>query len=109
MCDTFRDIHSPPTTRPTTDICVVPTVPYSLSKETLKKDLTEDPPSWILSAYGPGKDAPDQLWGGFPLEQSFEELRLHYMMGALSGNPQKAVRSRQDAGQSDNQTDITGL
>lgn len=64
---------------------------FSLSKETIQKDLTEERPSWILSAYGPGRDAPEQLWGGYPIEQSFEEMRLHYMMGKASGNPQGAV------------------
>lgn len=64
---------------------------FSLSKETIQKDLAEERPSWILSAYGPGRDAPEQLWGGYPIEQSFEEMRLHYMMGEASGNAQGAV------------------
>lgn len=64
---------------------------FSLSKDTIQKDLVEERPSWILSAYGPGRDAPEQLWGGYPIEQSFEEIRLHYMMGETSGNAQGAV------------------
>lgn len=64
---------------------------FSLSKDTIQKDLAEERPSWILSAYGPGRDAPEQLWGGYPIEQSFEEIRLHYMMGEASGNAQGAV------------------
>lgn len=48
-------------------------------------------PTWILSCYGPGKDAPEQLFGGYPREQSFEEIRLHFMQGAMAGNPAKAV------------------
>lgn len=64
---------------------------FSLSKDTIQKDLVEESPSWILSAYGPGRDAPEQLWGGYPIEQSFEEIRLHYMMGEASGNAQGAV------------------
>lgn len=64
---------------------------FSLSKDTIQKDLVEERPSWILSAYGPGRDAPEQLWGGYPIEQSFEEIRLHYMMGEASGNVQGAV------------------
>lgn len=66
---------------------------YSLNKDTIYKDLTEERPSWILSAYGPGRDAPEQLWGGYPIEQSFEEARLHFMMGQMAGNPQGAVSS----------------
>lgn len=63
---------------------------YSLNPETIVKDLTEERPQWILSAYGPGRDAPEQLWGA-PVEQSFEEMRLHFELGAAAGNPQGAV------------------
>lgn len=66
--------------------------PYSLNTEVIVKDLTEERPTWILSSYGPGRDAPEQLWGA-PIEQSFEEMRLHYMMGAAAGNPEGAVCS----------------
>lgn len=63
---------------------------YSLNPDVIVKDLTEERPQWILSAYGPGRDAPEQLWGG-PIEQSFEEMRLHFEMAAAAGNPQGAV------------------
>ena len=65
--------------------------PYNLTRDIIRRDLSDDPPSWILSCYGPGKDAPEQLFGGYPREQSFEEMRLHYLQGAMSGNPQGAV------------------
>ncbi|ROV88183.1 hypothetical protein VSDG_09283 [Cytospora chrysosperma] len=68
---------------------------FSLSKDTIQKDLAEERPSWLLSAYGPGRDAPEQLWGGYPIEQSFEEMRLHYMTGEASGNPQGALNDIQ--------------
>jgi len=45
-----------------------------------------------LSAYGPGRAAPAQLFGGPQREQSFEELRLLHYMGIASGNPQQAVQ-----------------
>lgn len=64
---------------------------YSISLETLEKDLTIERPQWILSAYAPGRGCPDQLFGGYPREQSFEEMRLHYMMGKTAGNEQQAV------------------
>ncbi len=70
---------------------VLSELPYSLSRNSLQKDLTEDRPIWILSSYGPGRDAPGQLFGGHMIEQSFEEIRLHYLKGMLSGNPQPAV------------------
>lgn len=63
---------------------------YSLNPDVIVKDLTEERPQWILSAYGPGREAPEQLWGA-PVEQSFEEMRLHFEMGAAAGNPQGAV------------------
>ncbi|KAJ9139507.1 Nucleoporin nup42 [Coniochaeta hoffmannii] len=65
--------------------------PYSLAKDTMQRDLADERPTWILSAYGPGKDAPEQLFGGYPREQSFEEIRLHYMQGLAAGNPQGAL------------------
>lgn len=64
---------------------------YNITTDTIEKDLTNEVPQWILSAYAPGRDAPGQLFGGYPREQSFEELRLHFMMGKASGNEQQAV------------------
>lgn len=60
-------------------------------KDVIQRDLADERPAWILSAYGPGKDAPEQLFGGYPREQSPEEIRLHYMQGLMTGNPQGAV------------------
>ncbi|KAI1123332.1 hypothetical protein F5Y10DRAFT_252027 [Nemania abortiva] len=64
------------------------TNPYKLSKEMLKIDLAEERPSWILSCYGPGKDAPEQMFGGHPREQSLEEVMV-YIRG--SANQQQAI------------------
>ncbi|KAK2769907.1 ccch zinc finger domain protein [Colletotrichum kahawae] len=72
------------------------TLPYMLSKETIEKDLTSEQPQWILSAYGPGRDAPEQLFGGPMREQSFEEMRLHHAMATASGNPQQALNQAQE-------------
>ncbi|KAK1461618.1 hypothetical protein CMEL01_14572 [Colletotrichum melonis] len=71
-------------------------LPYALSKETIEKDLTSEAPQWILSAYGPGRDAPEQLFGGNLREQSFEEMRLVHMMAEASGNPQQALNQAQE-------------
>lgn len=65
---------------------------YNITAETIERDLTAEVPHWIFSAYAPGKNAPGQLFGGYPREQSFEELRLHYWTGKASGNEQQAVR-----------------
>jgi nucleoporin NUP42 len=53
--------------------------------------LKSEAPQWILSAYAPGRDAPEQLFGGYPREQSFEEMRLHYLTGKAAGTEQQAV------------------
>jgi nucleoporin NUP42 len=68
---------------------------YNVTVDTIERDLINEVPHWILSAYAPGRDAPQQLFGGFPREQSFEELRLHYMMGKATGNEQQAVSNGQ--------------
>lgn len=54
---------------------------YTL-KESIIHDLTVDKPQWPLSAYGLGRYAPAQLFGGFPREQSFEEMRLHHYLAS---------------------------
>ncbi|PBP19186.1 CCCH zinc finger domain protein [Diplocarpon rosae] len=68
------------------------TLPYSLDKSAILVDLTSERPQWILSAYGPGRGAPAQLFGGPVREQSFEEMRLLHYMALASGNPQQAVQ-----------------
>lgn len=68
------------------------TIPYGLDKKAIISDLTTERPQWILSAYGPGRQAPAQLFGGPLREQSFEEMRLAHYMGMAAGNPQQAVR-----------------
>ncbi|KAL2166093.1 hypothetical protein VTG60DRAFT_3301 [Thermothelomyces hinnuleus] len=67
-----------------------------LTAEAIERDLRSELPQWILSCYGPGRDAPEQLWGGYPREQSFEEIRLHFMLGAMAGNPQGALSDIQN-------------
>jgi len=54
--------------------------PYNIDREMLAADLTAggstgEKPTWPLSVYGPGRDAPRQLLEG-ALEQSPEEMRL---------------------------------
>ncbi|KAK6088106.1 hypothetical protein SCUP234_01172 [Seiridium cupressi] len=66
---------------------------YKITKDALKIDLVDERPQWILSAYGPGRDAPEQLFGGYPREQSFEEIRL---MVATSPNPQQTLQEVQN-------------
>ncbi|KAL8797517.1 MAG: hypothetical protein Q9195_000333 [Heterodermia aff. obscurata] len=70
--------------------------PYKLDKDRVRKDLTEDRPRYILSAYGPEKDLPIQLFGGYPREQSFEELRLRHYELAFQGNQQQAIQEAQN-------------
>ena len=69
---------------------------YKLEKDRVKKDLTEDRPRYILSAYAPEKDLPIQLFGGYPREQSFEELRLRHYELAFQGSQQQAIQEAQN-------------
>jgi nucleoporin NUP42 len=64
---------------------------YNITGDVIERDLTSEIPQWILSAYAPGRDAPGQLFGGYPREQSFEEMRLHFYTGKAAGNEQQAV------------------
>ena len=73
-------------------------LPYMLKAEGISDDLTKERPQWILSAYGPGRGAPIQLFGGMPREQSFEEIRLLHYKAVAEGNPQRAVRILQFCG-----------
>lgn len=85
--------HPPPAPRRTreTRLTRASALPYSLSKDTIEKDLREEAPQWILSCYGPGRDAPEQLFGGYPREQSTDEIRLHYEKGVQAGKQQEVV------------------
>ncbi|KAI9052565.1 hypothetical protein LZ554_003908 [Drepanopeziza brunnea f. sp. 'monogermtubi'] len=76
------------------------TLPYSLDKNAIRVDLISERPQWILSAYGPGRAAPAQLFGGPIREQSFEEMRLLHYVAAAAGNPQQAVRDAEQLFQS---------
>ena len=69
---------------------------YKLDKNTIINDLTKERPIWILSAYGAGREPPLQLFGGYPREQSFEEIRLHHYELAASGNGQQAIQDIQN-------------
>lgn len=62
-----------------------------MTKDGIEGDLKNEKPQWPFSAYGPGRDAPIQLFGGFPLEQSPEEMRVLYYKATANGNPQSAV------------------
>ena len=69
---------------------------YKLDKATITNDLSKERPQWILSAYGPGRDAPLQLFGGHPREQSFEELRVRHYELVAQGNQQQAIQEAQE-------------
>ncbi|KAK1147398.1 hypothetical protein N8T08_001480 [Aspergillus melleus] len=71
---------------------------YGLTVSDIKIDLTagKGRPEWIFSCYGPGRNAPRQLFGGPQREMSFEELRLHHYEFAAAGNAEGAVKSAQN-------------
>ena len=68
---------------------------YKLDKATIVTELKNERPQWILSAFGPAKDIPIQLFGGYPREQSCEELRLRHYELAAAGNAQQAIQEAQ--------------
>ena len=68
---------------------------YKLNKERIVDDLTRDRPRYILSAYAPERELPIQLFGGYPREQSFEELRLRHYELAFTGNEHQAILEAQ--------------
>ncbi|TVY38187.1 Nucleoporin [Lachnellula subtilissima] len=84
-------------------------VPFSLDKSQIVTDLSSEKPQWILSAYGPGRQAPAQLFGGPMREQSFEEMRLLHYMAIASGNPQQAVQEAEKLFQASEQQIHTAL
>ncbi|EED14592.1 CCCH zinc finger domain protein [Talaromyces stipitatus ATCC 10500] len=70
---------------------------FHVTAEGIQLDLTlgKERPGWIFSAYGPGKNAPRQLFGGPSREQSFEEMRLRHYESAAAGNVNMAVQEAQ--------------
>ncbi|TVY58699.1 Nucleoporin [Lachnellula cervina] len=85
------------------------TVPFSLDKSQIVTDLSSEKPQWILSAYGPGRQAPAQLFGGPMREQSFEEMRLLHYVAAASGNSQQAAQEAEKLFQDSEQQIHTAL
>ena len=67
---------------------------YGVTANDITVDLTagKGRPEWVFSAYGPGRNAPRQLFGGPQREQSFEEMRLRHYEAAATGNMQQAVQ-----------------
>ncbi|KAI9657275.1 MAG: hypothetical protein M1829_006920 [Trizodia sp. TS-e1964] len=63
-----------------------------LTKELLITELLNERPRWILSAYTPIKDAAVQLFGGYPREQSVEEMRVLHYQAVAAGNEQQAIQ-----------------
>ena len=70
--------------------------PYLIEKGHIQVDLTTERPLWILSSYGPGKQAPEQLFGGYPREQSFEEMRLRHYELTTQGRQEEAIKEAQE-------------
>jgi len=68
---------------------------YKLDKATIVNDLSKERPQWILSAYGAGREAPIQLFGGLPREQSFEELRVRHYELLAQGRQQEVIQEAQ--------------
>ncbi|KAH8644107.1 hypothetical protein IG631_01571 [Alternaria alternata] len=70
---------------------------FNLDKDVIQADLSKERPTYPLSCYGPGKDAPRQLIEG-PVEISPEELRLRYYTLRAAGNEPTAVSTESGSG-----------
>ena len=81
-------------TRPTFTMSPYAPPSYHLNKDAIIADLKTERPQWPFSAYGPGRDAPRQLFGGFLQEQSMEEMRLLHYHAQASGNVQQVVSKK---------------
>ena len=84
-------------------------ISYKLDKAIIVSDLSTERPEWILSAYGPGREAPLQLFGAYPREQSFEELRVRHYELSSKGNHQQAIQEAQALVSNANQQIQTAL
>lgn len=64
---------------------------FSVTTEAIKLELTDERPTWPLSSYGPGRDAPRQLLDA-EFEQSPEEMRVLHYIALANGNAQETVK-----------------
>ncbi|KAI1293234.1 hypothetical protein F5Y03DRAFT_374569 [Xylaria venustula] len=85
------------------------TNPYKVTKETIRIDLANERPTWILSCYGPGKEAPEQLFGGYPREQSLEEVMIHIRGAANREQAISEVKALHDQAEQQIQTTLNNL
>ncbi|KAI1407989.1 hypothetical protein F5Y13DRAFT_115825 [Hypoxylon sp. FL1857] len=84
-------------------------IPYKLSKDAIKLDLTSERPAWLLSCYGPGRDAPEQLFGGYPREQSLEEVMVYIRSSSNQQQAESEVRGLIQQAEQQNQTALNNL
>lgn len=57
----------------------------------LQDELSTERPIWMMSCYAPVVQGEVQLFGGFPLEQSQEEIRTLHYQALATGNIQQSV------------------
>ncbi|KAF2459585.1 hypothetical protein BDY21DRAFT_362290 [Lineolata rhizophorae] len=72
-------------------------LPYLIVPDAIETDLRFERPLWPCSAYGPGRDAPRQLFGGYPIELSPEELRAMFYKGMSQGDTAQAIQLEKEA------------
>ncbi|KAI1103678.1 hypothetical protein F4804DRAFT_217450 [Jackrogersella minutella] len=84
-------------------------IPYKITRESIKSDLTVERPSWLLSSYGPGRDAPEQLFGGHPREQSLEEIMVYIKNAASQQQAESEVRALFQQAEQQNQTALSNI
>ncbi|KAI1139447.1 hypothetical protein F5Y05DRAFT_381964 [Hypoxylon sp. FL0543] len=84
-------------------------IPYKLSKDAIKLDLTGERPAWLLSCYGPGRDAPEQLFGGYPREQSLEEVMVYIRGSSNQQQAESEIKGLIQQAEQQNQTALNDL
>ncbi|KAI0887063.1 uncharacterized protein GGS22DRAFT_178998 [Annulohypoxylon maeteangense] len=83
--------------------------PYKITADVIRGDLLAERPPWPLSCYGPGRDAPEQLFGGYPREQSLEEVMVYIKSASNQQQAETEVMGLIQQAEQQNQTALGNL
>ncbi|KAI2465356.1 hypothetical protein F4781DRAFT_435486 [Annulohypoxylon bovei var. microspora] len=83
--------------------------PYKITPDIIRADLLIERPPWLLSCYGPGRDAPEQLFGGHPREQSLEEIMVYVKSASNQQQAESEVSALFQQAEQQNQTALGNL
>ncbi|KAI1456117.1 hypothetical protein F4805DRAFT_433903 [Annulohypoxylon moriforme] len=83
--------------------------PYKITADIIKGDLLVERPPWPLSCYGPGREAPEQLFGGYPREQSLEEVMVYIKSASNQQQAESEIMGLIQQAEQQNQTALSNL